>query len=68
MFLKKIPKEFTANLSDSFILPVGFHAYFKMIDDNTIATDSNGDILAVAMTKEEVNEALKNGEFTKIED
>lgn len=68
MFLKRVLKNIAEMCFPSFLLSQGLTAYYKMNDDNTIAQDSDGNALVTAMTKEEVNKALANGEFSKVED
>lgn len=66
MYLKKVDSQKAKMLAD--VMPFASGTwYIKMNSNGTIATNLNGQALYTCMNQEDLQDSLKNKEFTRVE-
>lgn len=66
MYLKKVDSQNATMLAD--IMPFASGTWYRKMNSNgTVATNLNGQALYTCMNQEDLQDSLKNKEFTRIE-
>lgn len=66
MYLKKVDSQKATILAD--IMPFASGTWYRKMNSNgTVATNLNGQALYTCMNQEDLQDSLKNKEFTRIE-
>ncbi|MFQ6366750.1 hypothetical protein ACLM47_08400 [Lactococcus lactis] len=66
MYLKKVEKNTVKQLAD--VMPFASGTWYRKMNSNgTVATNSNGHTLYTCMNHKELQDSLKNKEFTRVE-
>lgn len=66
MYLKKVDSQKATRLAD--IMPFSSGTWYRKMNSNgTVATNLNGQALYTCMNQEDLQDSLKNKEFTHIE-
>ena len=66
MYLKKVEKNTVKQLAD--VMPFASGTWYRKMNNNgTVATNLNGQALYTCMNQEDLQDSLKNKEFTRVE-